>query len=190
MKSPIRTLLLMLFSLTFASRPALAQNTEQLLRSGDSIIVKLSGVPSEEISVVSNSYDIGDSGTINLPYIGEVRAAGVRPSQLQKNIEGAYKSAEIFTHPTIQVTPNRTGEGNFQVIFVSGEVKTPRAVPITPGMTIHDAITSAGGPTDFAKMKAVKHTRGGVTSIRDLRKADNPDAQIPAQPGDKIHVPQ
>ena len=187
MKSPIQILLLVLL-MTCGSRSTLAQNTEQLLRSGDSIIVKLSGVPPEEITVVSNSYDIGDSGTINLPYIGEVRAAGVRPSQLQKNIEGAYKSAEIFTHPTIQVSANQ--QNPTQVIYVSGEVKTPRAVPISPGMTIHDAITSAGGPTDFAKMKAVKHTRNGVTSIRDLKKADNPDSQISAQPGDKIHVPQ
>ncbi len=190
MKSFSHSFSFMFVWLSLTSLPALAQGTEQLLRPGDSIIVRLSGVPAEEMAVVSNTYDIGDSGTINLPYIGEVRAAGNRPSQLQKNIEGAYKSAEIFTHPTVGVTLNNAGGGGTQVIYVSGEVKTPRAVPIAPNMTIHDAITSAGGPTDFAKMKAVKHTRGGVTSIRDLRKADNPDAQIPAQPGDKIHVPQ
>lgn len=188
MKPSFHRLLVILFSLVFAGRSAWSQNTEQLLRPGDSIIVKLSGVPLEDSTVISNSYDIGDSGTINMPYIGEVRAAGIRPSQLQKNIEGAYKSADIFVHPTIQVSVNQ--QNPTQVIYVSGEVKTPRAVPLTPGMTIHDAITSAGGPTDFAKMKAVKHTRSGVTSIRDLRKADNPDAQVPAQPGDKIHVPQ
>ncbi|MEI6534385.1 MAG: polysaccharide biosynthesis/export family protein [Verrucomicrobiaceae bacterium] len=188
MKRPLYTLLFMLLSLAFGSSPSLAQNTEQLLRPGDIVVVKLSGVPTEEMTVVSNTYDIGDSGTINLPYIGEVRAAGVRPSQLQKNIESAYKSAEIFTHPTIQVTPSRDAN-NTQVIYVSGEVKQPRAVPITPGMTVHDAITSAGGPTDFAKMKGVKLTRSSVTRILDLRKSDNPDAQIPAQPGDKIHVP-
>lgn len=188
MKSLFRFLPVMFLAVTLPSQTAMAQNTEQLLSAGDSIVVKLSGVPLEDTTVVSNTYDIGDSGTINLPYIGEVRAAGVRPSQLQKNIEAAYKSAEIYVHPTIQVTLNEVKQT--QVIYVSGEVKTPRAVPVTPGMTIHDAITAAGGPTDFAKMKAVKHTRGGVTSIRDLRKADNPDAQIPAQPRDKIHVSQ
>lgn len=187
MKYSIDSLLLVAMSVFIAISPGVAQNTEQLLHSGDSIVVKLSGVPIEDVTVVSNTYDIGDSGTINLPYIGEVRAAGVRPSQLQKNIESAYKSAEIFIHPTIQVSANQ--QNPTQVIFVSGEVKTPRAVPITPGMTIHDAITSAGGPTDFAKLKGVKLTRNGVTRILDLRKADNPDSQILAQPRDKIHVP-
>ena len=165
-----------------------ADNVEQILRGGDSITVKLSGVPAEEIPVVSNSYDISNGGTINLPYIGEVRAAGLRPSQLQKNIEAAYKSGEIFTHPTIQVTASR--EAPTQVLYISGEVKTPGRITMSPGMTVHDAMTAAGGPTDFGDLKKVKFTRNGVTRILDLRKADNPDAAIHAEPGDKLHVPQ
>lgn len=167
--------------------PAFGQSAENVLRPGDSIIVKLSGVPSEEIAIVSNSYDISDAGTINLPYIQNIRAAGLRPSMLQKNIEAAYKAADIFTRPTVQVTANR--EAGTQVIFVSGEVKAPGAIPIRAGMTVHDAITSAAGPTDFAKMKAVKFSRGGQTRELDLRRADNPDASIAVQPGDKLHVP-
>jgi protein involved in polysaccharide export with SLBB domain len=166
-----------------------AENVEQILRGGDSIVVKISGVPSEEIPVVSNSYDIADDGTINLPYTHQVKAAGLRPSQLQRNIEAAYKGGEIFTHPTIQVTASRDGN-NTQVLFISGEVKTPGRITMSPAMTVHDAMTAAGGPTDFAKLKAVKLTRGGVTRVLDLRKADNPDASIPAQAGDKLHVPQ
>jgi polysaccharide export outer membrane protein len=164
------------------------QGTESVLRSGDSILLKLSGVPAEETAVVSTSYDIGDKGTINLPYIGEVKAAGVRPSALQKNIEAAYRNAEIFTHPTVQVTPNR--EAATQVIYVSGEVRAPGRIGITPGMTIHDAITSAGGPTEFAGMKKVKFTRANQTMELDLRRADGPEAAMQAQPGDRIHVPQ
>ncbi|MFZ4763858.1 MAG: polysaccharide biosynthesis/export family protein, partial [Roseimicrobium sp.] len=118
------------------------QSAEAALRSGDSIIVKISGVPAEEIAVVSTSYDISDNGTINLPYIGEVRASGLRPSALQKSIEQAYRSAEVFTHPTIQVTANR--DAATQVVYVSGEVKTPGRIVVTPGMTIHGAIVAAG----------------------------------------------
>jgi len=167
---------------------ASAQPTESALRPGDSIIVKLSGAPIEEINVVSSTYDISDGGTINLPYINEVKAAGLKPSTLQKNIEYAFKQAEIFTHPTIQVSSNR--EAATQVVYVSGEVKSPGRIVMTPGMTVHDVITSASGPTDFAAMKKVKFTRGSQTREIDLRRADSPDAAIPAQPGDKIHVPQ
>ncbi len=178
---------LLLLSLLLSVHGVSAQS-ESALRSGDSIVLKLSGAPVEEINTVSSTYDIADNGTVNLPYIGEVKAAGLRPSSLQRNIEYAYKAAEIFTHPTIQVSANR--EAATQVVFVSGEVKAPGRVQMTPGMTVHDAITSASGPTDFAKMKAVKMTRGSVTRQLDLRSADNPDSQVPAQPGDRIHVPQ
>jgi polysaccharide export outer membrane protein len=187
MKNPFR-ILAICFSAIFGATTLSAENVEQILRGGDSIVVKLSGVPAEEIPVVSNTYDISDNGTINLPYIGELKAAGTRPSQLQKNIEAAYKSGEIFTHPTIQVTASR--EAPTQVIFVSGEVKIPSRITMSPGMTVHDALTAAGGPTDFAALKKVKLTRNGVTRILDLRKADNPDAAIPAVAGDKLHVPQ
>jgi len=165
-----------------------AQNAESTLRNGDSIIVKISGVPPEDVTMVSTSYDIGDNGNINLPYIGEVRAAGLRPSSLQKSIEAAYRSAQIFTHPTIQVTANK--EAPTQVIFVSGEVKTPNRITMTPGMTVGGAIIAAGGPTDFAAMKRVKLVRGGRSAELDCRQADSTGSLTPVQPGDTVVVPQ
>jgi protein involved in polysaccharide export with SLBB domain len=188
MKIRLLPLLVAMATTFFGRIPVPAQGVEQTLRPGDSIALKLSGVPAEEIAVVNNTYDISDGGTVNLPYIGEVRASGLRPSQLQKNIESAYKSAEIFTHPTVQVTTNK--ESPTQVLYVSGEVKTPGRILISPGMTVHQAMTAAGGPTDFAKLKGVKFTRGGQTRILDLKKADGPDAAVQVRPGDQIHVPQ
>lgn len=188
MKPALAPVLAALALLLPARAPLSAQGVEQSLRPGDSIALKLSGVPAEEIAVVNNTYDISDNGTINLPYIGEVRASGLRPSQLQKHIEAAYKTAEIFTHPTVQVTANK--ESPTQVLYVSGEVKTPGRVLIGPGMTVHQALTAAGGPTDFAKLSKVKFTRGSVTRILDLKKADGPDAALPVRPGDQIHLPQ
>lgn len=189
MKTKLILLLVALATVFFGRIPAPAQGVEQTLRPGDSIAVKLSGVPAEEIAVVNNTYDISDGGTINLPYIGKVRAGGLRPSQLQENIEAAYKNAEIFTRPTIQVSTNKE-QGGTQVLYVSGEVKAPGRVLLSPGMTVHQALTSAGGPTDFAKLKATKFTRGGVTRILDLKKADGADAAIQVRPGDQIHIPQ
>jgi polysaccharide export outer membrane protein len=188
MTTKLIPLLVALASVFFARGPVRAQGVEQTLRPGDSIALKLSGVPAEEIAVVNNTYDISDGGTVNLPYIGEVRAAGLRPSLLQKNIEAAYKTAEIFTHPTVQVTTNK--ESPTQVLYVSGEVKIPGRIVISPGMTIHQAVTAAGGPTDFAKLKSVKFTRGGQTRILDLKLADGPEAAIQVRPGDQIHLPQ
>lgn len=164
------------------------QGSESALRAGDSIVIKLSGVPAEEVLVVNNSYDISDNGTINLPYIGQIKASGLRPSTLQQSIQSAYRSAEIFTNPTIQVTANR--DANTQVVFVSGEVKTPGKITMSPGMTVHGAVVAAGDATEFARMKAVKLIRNGRAVELDLRRADSPGALMPVQPGDTISVPQ
>ena len=169
---------------------AAGQGTESVLRAGDSIVIKISGVPAEEIAVVSTTYDISDNGTVNLPYIGQVRAAGMRPSALQQSIQGAYRSAEIFTHPTIQVAPNRGEGANTQVIFVSGEVRTPSRITLSPGMTVSGSITAAGGFTDFASPRRVKLIRGGRSMELDCRQADSPGSLMSVQPGDTIVVPQ
>ena len=179
--------LLVLLCLAFSVSGLRAQSSESTLRAGDSIIVKISGVPPEEIAVVSTSYDISDNGTINLPYIGEVRASGLRPSTLQQNIQAAYKNADIFTHPTIQVTANR--DAATQIIFVSGEVKTPGRIIVTPGMTVHGAIVAAGDITEFGSAKRVKLIRNGRSMELDLRRADSSAALTPVQPGDTVVVP-
>ncbi len=175
-------------ALILGAAPLSAQGTESTLRTGDSIIVKISGVPPEDVAMVSTSYDIGDKGNINLPYIGEIHAAGLRPSALQKNIEAAYRNAQIFTHPTIQVTANK--EAPTQVIFVSGEVKLPNRITMSPGMTVGGSITAAGGFTDFASPRKVKLIRSGRALELDCRQADSPGSLTPVQPGDTIVVPQ
>jgi polysaccharide export outer membrane protein len=188
MSSTTASFFTVLLALLVSGVDSHAQNAESTLRSGDSIIVKISGVPAEDVAMVSTSYDIGDKGNINLPYIGEIHAAGLRPSSLQKNIEAAYRDAQIFTHPTIQVTANK--EAPTQVIFVSGEVKLPNRITMSPGMTVGGSITAAGGFTDFASPKRVKLIRGGRSQELDCRQADSPGALTPVQPGDTIVVPQ
>jgi protein involved in polysaccharide export with SLBB domain len=181
------SLLLAAIAFLFSATASQAQ-TESSLRAGDSIVVKLSGVTPEEVAVVSTSYDISDKGTINLPYIGEVRASGKRPSTLQKDIEAAYMNAQIFTRPTIQVMANK--DALTQMVFVSGEVKTPNRITMTPGMTVSGAIIAAGGPTDFAAMKKVKLVRAGRGVELDCRQADSAGSLTPVQPGDTVVVPQ
>ena len=90
--------------------------------------------------------------------------------------------------PTIQVTANK--DAPTQVIFVSGEVKTPSRITMSPGMTVGGSITAAGGFTDFASPKKVKLIRAGKAQELDCRKADSPSSLTHVQPGDTIVVPQ
>ena len=60
------------------------------LRIGDPIELKIGGVPQDEQLQVNNTYVVDSSGSINLPYINKVHAAGMTPSQLAREVEAQH----------------------------------------------------------------------------------------------------
>jgi protein involved in polysaccharide export with SLBB domain len=164
---------------------ALAQETP--LRVNDTVALKIAGVPVDEQSEINSAYPVGDNGNIRLPYVGEVKAAGLTPSTLSRNIEAAYKAAEIYTMPSITIIPP---EGpSSRRISVIGEVKVPQMVIYQDSMTLMEAISSCQGFTDFADQKAIVVMRGDQSALYDFRRLSEDPTKDPAlQPGDRIIV--
>lgn len=177
------------------SSPVLGQSGETPLQPNDKISISIGGVPAEEVVSISKTYAISDSGTINLLHINEVKAAGMKPSALQKRIEEAYKAGGFYTNPTVTVSMDATGETARQVFVNFGCVRNG-PVPFRPGLTLMQAIGSAGGPTPFAKTNKTELTRttsGGQrsTTIHDMKKiGKNPSLDVLLQPNDNISIPQ
>src|SRR5713101_2867164 len=73
------------------------------LRVGDPVELKISGVPTDDQTQVNNVYTVDASGSINLPYINKVKAAGLEPAQVAAAIESTYRAEKIFTNPTITI---------------------------------------------------------------------------------------
>lgn len=168
----------------FAQRP-----TEARLKPTDTVVVRISGVPPVDTTSISGSYPIGEDGNISLTYIGKVRAAGLSPSQLGSAIEASYIREKIFRKPTVVITTNATDAGAAQRVIVGGEVKAPAAVPFRNGMTLFEAITVAGGPTDFGDMKRVRLMRAGQTTEHNLKRLSETNSDITLKPDDRIVVP-
>ena len=85
---------------------------------------------------------------------------------------------------------------NSQRVFVVGEVLRAGAFPLIPGMTVLQALASAGGFTTFADVKKIHVMRlvNGKHSelpfnYREVLKGDNPDQNIKLEPGDTVVVP-
>jgi len=157
------------------------------LRTGDQLELRIAGVPASEIAIVSNTYSIADDGTLNMPYIGKVKVAGLSIPQIQSSIQGAYKRAEIFTNPTITIVI-QTGA---RYVTLGGDVRAPQRVPWTADLTLLTAINAAGGFTEFAdqsKVKLLRGSRGYEVDVKKIR-AD-PQQDIKLLPGDKVEVPR
>jgi protein involved in polysaccharide export with SLBB domain len=177
----LRTGWLLIFC--FVAHIALA---DAILRPGDSIELKIGGVPSAEVISVSGLYTIDDAGNINLPYVGRVKIVGLVPGTAQSTIEDVYKSRGIYTNPNIVITM----QPQSRFVNVGGEVKAPQRVPFTADLTVLGAINAAGGFSIYADARKVRLLRGNEVMLIDVKKIRaNPSLDVQMQPGDRIEVP-
>jgi protein involved in polysaccharide export with SLBB domain len=151
------------------------------LTVGDTVTVVLTGLPTD---LLPQEKPINDDGTITLPQIDRIQAAGKTPGELEKAIHDAYVPA-FYTH--LDVTVKTTSD---RVYFVRGEVKVPGREVYTGPITVTKAITSAGDFTDFANRKRVFLIRSSGQRFKlncdKILNGDAPDP--PVFPGDQIEV--
>ena len=168
-----------------------AQTAEQNLRTGDQINLKISGVPQKDIVEISGLYTVAGDGKIRLGFLTQdIQAAGLRPSVLAKNIEAAYRAAQIYTSPRITINVDG-GTTSLRFVSVAGEVKGTGDVPYRPDLTLLAAISARGGFTDYADVRSVRLIRGTRTTKHDMKAISRkPSLDVKLQPGDKIIVSQ
>jgi len=130
-------------------------------------------------------------GKISLPLIDDVQAAGWTPQQLASAV--TEKLRKFVTEPQVAVIVTAI---NSQRVFVVGEVLRAGAFPLIPGMTVLQALASAGGFTTFADVKKIhvmrlvngKHTWTPF-NYREVLKGDKSDRNIKLEPVDTVVVP-
>ena len=84
---------------------------------------------------------VDHQGNIDLPYVGQIKAAGVTTDNLAKRIK--QQLAKTIKNPEVRIT--LTGDISASVL-VSGAVKTPGRYSALKGpLTLLDVITRAGG---------------------------------------------
>ena len=140
---------------------------------------------------MTRNVPVRPDGKISLPLINDVQAAGSTPQQLASTV--TEKLRKFLTEPQVTVIVTQI---NSQRVFVVGEVLRAGAFPLIPGMTVLQALSSAGGFTTFADVKKI-HVMRLVSgkhielpfNYREVLKGDNPDQNIKLEPGDTVVVP-
>lgn len=159
------------------------------IETGTSVQITIMGVPAEEKGKIDAVYPVGQNGTVNMPFIGPIRAAGLQPETLAASIQAAYRNAQIYVSPTIQVIDTRGGmTAKEQMVHVGGQVRRPGPVAYQRNLTIYQAVQGAGGATEFGSLKRVKLFRKGKQQVFDLTQPQF--MRVPMEPDDTIEVPQ
>jgi polysaccharide biosynthesis/export protein len=136
-------------------------------------------------------------GLISMPLIGDVQAAGLTADALAQRIAERLKQY-LATTPAVSVSVK---ELNSYSIYVLGEVSKPGKFQLKSYITVLQAITMAGGFTDYAKknkLQVVRVTQNGDQKrqevhipIRydDLVSGRGEPGNIILHPGDTVVVP-
>lgn len=159
------------------------------IEAGQSVIIKILGVPAEEKGKIDETYPVSENGTVNMPFVGEIKAAGLKAGALSKSIQHAYREAGIYANPTIHVFANDSETiVKKRIVHLGGHVKSPGPRPYTQGLTVFQAIQAAGGADEFGAMNRVVLWREGKKQEINLKKPEG--MAVLAEPADTIQVPQ
>jgi polysaccharide biosynthesis/export protein len=116
--------------------PAAADTTSYVLGAEDMITVRVfaaDDIPDKPVQIDNN-------GTVTLPMVGSVHAAGLTIEQFQASLVTAYK--KYFKDPQVTVQVN---EFHSQPVSVAGNVNTPGVVQLRGNRNLMEVISQAGG---------------------------------------------
>jgi polysaccharide export outer membrane protein len=196
MCGPYRRLLTLLLAavlavLGCAGRPKSRVNLPPPVESttigaGDTFVLTIVGEDK-----LPKEYRVAPDGTVDLPYIHRVQVAGLEPQQVVDLVRKKLMDADILRDPSVSIDVK---EYNSKRVVVLGQVQKPGSFPLTPGFTLIQAISQAGGFNTIANRDRVNLTRktaGGQTrtivlSVDAITEGTLPD--IPLQSGDTIYV--
>jgi protein involved in polysaccharide export with SLBB domain len=103
---------------------------------------------------------------------------------LERLLTAGEGNLEVFAGDVVTVP-----EG--MVVYVNGEVSKPSAVPFGRGLTVTQALTKAGGPTELARLRGAYILREGEKIPVNLKRIlDGREADVALKRGDSVVVPQ
>ena len=134
---------------------------------------------------------VSDSGSIDLPLIGQVNVAGSTAPEVRDRIASAL--TKYVNHPNVLFSVK---EYNNKPVSVLGAVLKPGSLSISGKWTLMQAITAAGGLNDKAGRKILVLRRAD-NGMSDTLEVDTEDLfqnatdlwNIPILPADVINIP-
>jgi polysaccharide export outer membrane protein len=118
---------------------------------GDVVLVNVWGQENKDFNTEAT---IRADGTITMPLVGDLKAAGSTPSVLKKEITGKLQLFVRFQPGQDLVTVTLKNWRSYR-FTIQGEVVRQGVFTSDHFVTVSDAIAQAGGPTRFAKKREV-----------------------------------
>ena len=142
---------------------------------------------------------VTDSGELEVPYLGRVKAVDKTCKQLAQEVKLALEK-DLYYQATVILAVDQLNKKRGSV-YVVGQVRTAGAVdiPSDETFTLSKAILKAGGFADLADKKRVRITRQSdsgdsskkqfVVDVSAIFEKGKTETDIRLEPGDLVFVP-
>jgi polysaccharide export outer membrane protein len=161
---------------------------EYKLQVGDTLSIKFYRNPELDQTVA-----IRPDGKISLPFLDDIMCAGLTPAQLDQEITKRFVGELAVPDITVIVT-----ELGGHKVYVDGEVFKPSMVQLSGGMTMLNAISSAGGFRPEAirtQVILIRRDAGGepvghAVNLKQVIFGQKPEGDVLLKPYDIVYVPR
>jgi len=126
--------------------------------AGDKLAIRVAGE-----SDLTGEYIVDPSGVLSLPYVQSVPVAGLTTGEIENLVVQRLKGG-FLRDPKVSVQAI-----NLRPFFIMGEVTTGGSFPYQGGLTIQQAIATAGGYGTRADHGAVLLTRRTATGTKTYK---------------------
>jgi polysaccharide export outer membrane protein len=146
---------------------------------------------------------VTDSGEMEVPYVGRVKAAGKSCKTLAYEIKQALEKEYYIQASVILGVDTIAPKGIVSrgKVYITGAVRSQgfQEIPADEEFTVSKAVLRAGGLTEWANKRKVKLTRkdrrsGGSQTVEvdlaDVLERGRIEKDVVVQPEDRIHVPE
>lgn len=150
-------------------------DAEYRLSAGDKVRVIVFG---EE--TLTGEYVITSGGNLTFPLVGNLAATDKTVEQLQAAVATALNDGYV-NNPRISIQVV-----SFRPFYILGEVNRPGDYPVSTGLTLEQAVASAGGFTYRANTKRAMVKRSNETQERPI--SIRGSAPVIVRAGDTIRI--
>lgn len=146
----IARLMLSLLVIGILSQAAHADLEHYRLAAGDTVSITVYNEP--DLSLKKTR--VATNGTIAVPLLGQIKVSDLTIAEVESELSTLFADGYLKT-PAIAVTIDE-----YRLFYINGEVKKPGGYSYRDGLTVHKAVTLAGGFTERA-------AKGSITLIHE-----------------------
>lgn len=170
-----------------SAAPATAATAESLL-IGPGDLLRISVLRESELD---QRVRVLDSGEITLALAGNIPVQGLTPAEAAARIATKYRDGKFLLHPEVSVFVE---EYATETVTILGQVAHPGTFRLAAPRTLIDALSLAGGLSEYADRHIVIE-RGGkdgqrIHAFLPNRADDALNADVLVRPGDIVVVPK